>query len=186
MTKTLRLIGLMALVTVFCGGIVSFAAPGAGAKAGGQFNFYAGSSRNALSSARSQVGTFRQYAEGVASGAPGMHASPVVAKEANDTILQAVARSESYLSTARKRAAGDATITAALDEISSELAEVKKCCAELAECCDTDMPDAKRSAECCRELEAALAKAIAAHDRVVPPPAVDQHQAPKASGHHTP
>lgn len=179
----LTLLGSMLLT----GGMVAaHAAPSAGAKAAGQFNFYGNSSRNALSSARAQAGTFRQYAEGVSAGGGqgAMHASPLVAKESVDSIGQAVAKSEAYLAAARKQAKGDAAAVAAVDAATGALAEVKKCCAELAECCDTDLPEAKRSAECCRELEAALAKAIAAHDRLgVPaPPAHDAGAA--AGGHH--
>ena len=43
-----------------------------------------------------------------------------------------------------------------LDQIGTHLAEVKKCCRELADCCEMDVIDGKRSATCCKELEAAL------------------------------
>ena len=54
---------------------------------------------------------------------------------------------------------------------------------DLAECCEMDMIDGKRSAACCRELEAALGKAITAHDKLVPPPTVG-HGAMPAGPHH--
>lgn len=189
MTRTIIRTPLSLLVALFAlGGVaVIQAAPNAAAKASGQFNFYGSSSRNALSSARAQTGTFRQYAEGVAAGGGGqggMHASPMVAKESVDSINQAVAKSEGYLAAARKQAKGDATTVAALDAIAGALAEVKKCCVELADCCDTDAPDAKRSAECCRDLEATLAKAITAHDRLAIPAPANPHSSPSAGGHH--
>lgn len=186
MSRTIIRTSLSLLVALFAlGGIaVIQAAPNAAAKASGQFNFYGSSSRNALSSARAQAGTFRQYAEGVSGGGGGMHASPIVAKESVDSIGQAVARSEAYLAAARRQVKGDAAANAALDAVVKELADVKKCCAELADCCDTDLPDAKRSAECCTELEAALSRAIAAHDRIASPTPKAGHSAPAAGGHH--
>jgi len=172
----------------------AFAAPGAGAKASGQFNFYGSSSRSALSTAREYSGNLRRYAEsggGMAGGQAvpaggGMVAvSPIVAKEAVDSIDHAVAKSEKYLATARRQAeaAGDKEAVATVDQIGTHLAEVKKCCRDLAECCEMDMIDGKRSAACCKELEAALGKAIAAHDKLVPPPAAG-HGAMPAGPHH--
>jgi hypothetical protein len=172
----------------------AWAAPGAGSKAAGQFNFYGSSSRSALSSAREYSGNLRRYSEGgsaMSGGQPtqsggGMAAvSPIVAKEAVDSIDHAVAKSEKYLATVRRQAeaAGDKEAVATVDQIGTHLAEVKKCCRDLAECCEMDMIDGKRSAACCRELEAALGKAIAAHDKLVPPPAVG-HGAMPAGPHH--
>ena len=172
----------------------AWAAPGAGAKAGGQFNFYGSSSRSALSSARESSGNLRRYAESVPAmaggqatqGGGGMAAiSPIVAKEAVDSIDHAVAKSEKYLATARRQAeaAGDKEGVATVDQIGTHLAEVKKCCRDLAECCEMDAIDGKRSAACCKELEAALGKAIAAHDKLVPPPTVGQGAMP-AGPHH--
>ena len=62
-----------------------WAAPGAGSKASGQFNFYGSSSRSALSSARDYSGNLRRYAEAGA-GEVGVTTamSPIVAKEAVD------------------------------------------------------------------------------------------------------
>lgn len=172
----------------------AWAAPNAGAKAGGQFNFYGSSSRSALSSAREYSSNLRRYAEsggGMAGGQAvpsggGMAAvSPIVAKEAIDSIDHAVAKSEKYLVTVRRQAeaAGDKEAVATVDQIATHLAEVKKCCQDLAECCEMDTIDGKRSAACCKELEAALGKAIAAHDKLVPPPAVG-HGAMPAGPHH--
>lgn len=172
----------------------AWAAPGAGSKAAGQFNFYGSSSRSALSSAREYSGNLRRYSEsggGMAGGQAlptggGMAAvSPIVAKEAVDSIDHAVAKSEKYLATVRRQAeaAGDKETVATVDQIGTHLAEVKKCCRDLAECCEMDMIDGKRSAACCRELEAALVKAITAHDKLVPPPTVG-HGAMPAGPHH--
>ena len=174
----------------------AWAAPGAGAKAGGQFNFYGSSSRSALSSARDYAGNLRTYAEsgggmtsgqpvqaGEAGGAPAM--SPIVSKEAVDAIDHGVAKSEKYLAVARRQAeaVGDKEAVATLDRIGTHLAEVKECCRGLAECCEKDVIDGKRSAACCKELEAALGRAIAAHDTLVPPPAT-RHGGPPAGSHH--
>jgi len=172
----------------------ALAAPGAGAKASGQFNFYGSSSRSALSGAREYAGNLRQYAEtapatgstmeggrpapaGVAGGM--MAVSPIVAKEAVDSIEHSVAKSEKYLAVARRQAeaAADKEAVTTLDQIGTHLAEVKKCCRDLAECCEMDAIDGKRSAACCKELEAALGKAIAAHDKLVPPSAAAGHGA---------
>jgi hypothetical protein len=171
-----------------------WAAPGAGSKAASQFNFYGSSSRSALSSAREYSGNLRRYSEGgsaMSGGQPtqsggGVAAvSPFVAKEAVDSIDHAVAKSEKYLATVRRQAeaAGDKEVVATVDQIGTHLAEVKKCCRDLAECCEMDMIDGKRSAACCKELEAALGKAIAAHDKLVPPPAAG-HGAMPAGPHH--
>ena len=172
----------------------AWAAPGAGSKAGGQFNFYGSSSRSALSSAREYSGNLRRYAESgpataggqaVPGGGGTMAMSPIVAKEAVDSIDHAVAKSEKYLATARRQAeaAGDKESIVTLDQIGAHLAEVKKCCRELAECCEMDAIDGKRSAACCKELEAALGKAIAAHDKLVPPPSAG-HGGMPAGSHH--
>jgi hypothetical protein len=162
-----------------------WATPGAGAKAAGQFNFYGSSSRSALSSARDYSGNLRRYAEGGAGDGGGTAMSPIVAKEAVDSIEHGVAKSEKYLAVARRQAesAADKTAIATLDQITAHLADVKKCCRELAECCDMDTIDGKRSADCCKALEAALGKAIAAHDKLVPPPAAG-HGVMPATPHH--
>ena len=143
----------------------AWAAPGAGSKASGQFNFYGSSS--------------------VPTGGGMAAVSPIVAKEAVDSIDHAVAKSEKYLATVRRPAvaAGYKETVATVDQIGTHLAEVKKCCRDLAECCEMDMIDDKRSAACCKELEAALGKAIAAHDKLVPPPTVG-HGAMPAGPHH--
>jgi hypothetical protein len=163
-----------------------WAAPGAGSKAGGQFNFYGSSSRSALSSARDYSGNLRRYAEGGAGEAGGTTAmSPIVAKEAVDSIEHGVAKSEKYLAVARRQAeaAADKEALASLDQIATHLDDVKKCCRDLAECCEMDAIDGKRSAACCKALDAALSKAIAAHDKLVPPPAAG-HGAMPATPHH--
>ena len=159
-----------------------WAAPGAGAKAGAQFNFYGSSSRSALSSARDYSGNLRRYAEG---GGGSTAMSPIVAKEAVDSIEHGVAKSEKYLAVARRQAeaAADKDAIASLDQLTTHLADVKKCCRELAECCDMDTIDGTRSAACCKALEAALGKAIGAHDKLVPPPA-GGHGATPAAPHH--
>lgn len=178
----------------------AFAAPGAGGKASGQFNFYGSSSRSALSGAREYAGNLRRYsvsgstmdggpaARSVGGGV--MSLSPIVAKEAVDSIEHGVAKSEKYLTVARRQAeaAADKEAVAVIEEIGTHLAEVKKCCRDLAECCEMDVIDGKRSAACCAELESALGKAIAAHDRLVPPAAPAGpgagHGATPAGSHH--
>jgi hypothetical protein len=173
----------------------AWAAPSAGAKASGQFNFYGSSSRSALSGAREYAGNLRRYAEGgstmeggrsAQAGGGMMAMSPIVAKEAVDSIEHGVAKSEKYLAVARRQAeaAVDKEAVAMLDQIGTHLAEVKKCCRDLAECCEMDAIDGKRSAACCKELEAALGKAIAAHDKLVPPPAAAGHGTMPAGSHH--
>ncbi|NCX99443.1 MAG: hypothetical protein EBX35_12930 [Planctomycetia bacterium] len=161
----------------------AWAAPSAGAKASGQFNFYGSSSRSALSGAREYAGNLRRYSERGSTmdgGQPAqsvgggmMSMSPIVAKEAVDSIEYGVAKSEKYLTVARRQAeaAADKEAVAVIEQIGTHLAEVKKCCRDLAECCEMDVIDGKRSASCCTELESALGKAIAAHDRLVPPAA---------------
>jgi len=176
----------------------AWAAPGAGSKASGQFNFYGSSSRSALSNAREYTGNLRRYSETAqATGSPMdggravpaggtvgmMSVSPIVAKEAVDSIEHGVSKSEKYLAVARRQAEGaaDKEAVAAIDQIGMHLAEVKKCCRDLAECCEMDAIDGKRSAACCKELEASLSKAITAHDKLVPPPAPAVHGA--GAGH---
>jgi hypothetical protein len=112
--------------------------------------------------------------------------SPIVAKEAVDSIEHGVAKSEKYLAVARRQAeaAVDKEVVVMLDQIGTHLAEVKKCCRDLAECCEMDVIDGKRSAACCKELEAALGKAIATHDKLVPPPPAASHGTMPAGSHH--
>ena len=190
--KMIRCMLVAALVSLVIPSV--WAAPGAGSKAAGQFNFYGSSSRSALSSAREYSGNLRRYSEGGSamsggqppqSGGSMAAVNPIVAKEAVDSIDYAVAKSEKYLATARRQAeaAGDKEAVATVDQIGTHLAEVKKCCRDLAECCEMDMIDGKRSAACCKELEVALGKAIAAHDKLVPPPAAG-HGAMPAGPHH--
>jgi hypothetical protein len=80
-------------------------------------------------------------------------------------------------------ATADKEAIATLDQIATHLDDVKKCCRDLAECCEMDAIDGKRSAACCKAIEAALSKAIAAHDKLVPPPAAG-HGAMPATPHH--
>jgi len=112
--------------------------------------------------------------------------SPIVAKEAVDSIEHSVAKSEKYLAVARRQAeaAADKEAVTTLDQIGTHLAEVKKCCRDLAECCEMEAIDGTRSAACCKELEAALGKAIAAHDKLVPPSAATGHGPMPAGSHH--
>ena len=87
----------------------AWAAPGAGSKASGQFNFYGSSSRSALSSARDYSSNLRRYAEGgVGEVGGGTAMSPIVAKEAVDSIEHGVAKSEKYLAVARRQAGASA------------------------------------------------------------------------------
>jgi len=60
---------------------------------------------------------------------------------------------------------------------------LKKCCRDLAGCCEMDAIHGKRSAACCKELEAAVGMAIAAHDRLVLPTVVGHGVMPVASHH---
>jgi len=90
-----------------------------------------------------------------------------------DSIEYGVAKSEKYLAVARRQSEADADkeANAALDRIATHLDDVKKCCRDLAECWEIDAIDGKRSASCCKSLEAVLIKALATHDKLVPPQA---------------
>jgi hypothetical protein len=98
-------------------------------------------------------------------------------------IVAAVAGHRLAVARRQAEAAADKEAIATLDQISTHLDDVKKCCRDLAECCEMDAIDGKRSAACCKALEASLTKAIAAHDKLVPPPDAG-HGAMPAMPHH--
>jgi hypothetical protein len=137
----------------------------AGSKIRGEYNFYGNAASSAMRSAQETSGYYRQYAQ----TAPDKKVNPDVAKEAADTIGNYITKAQAHMAGMRKQAeaAKDKETLTSLDTIDKHLAEAAKNHAEMRETCLKDNVNAAASMECCKTIDASLAKAIAEHDKLM-------------------
>ena len=143
----------------------AFAQRDAASKARGEYNFYGGAAGSAMRSAQETSTYYRQYAQ----TAPDKKVNAETAKEAADTIGNYITKAQAHFGGMRKHAeaANDKATLAALDSIDKHLAAAKKSHADMAETCLKDNVDGAATMECCKTIDAHLAKAIAEHDKLM-------------------
>ena len=66
-----------------------------------------------------------------------------------------------------RKATSDKEILASLDAIEKHLAEAAKAHAQMDEMCKMDMVDGAGTMKCCEDVDAALAKALAEHEKLM-------------------
>ena len=137
----------------------------AGAKQRGEYNFHGSAAGSAMRSARDTSSYYRQYAQ----SAPDKKVTPETAREAADTIGTYITKAQKHMAWMRKQAAGsnDKETLTSLDSIDKHLAAAAKSHADMHETCLKDNVDAAATMECCKTIDADLAKAIAEHDKLM-------------------
>jgi hypothetical protein len=162
---------------------VALAQANAGAKAGGQYNFYGSSAHSSFHSARQNVDHYSRYlssvqtpvAQPAATARPATVATPAgvvdreVAKEASDTIGSYIEKLGRYLGKMRKHAEAikDTESLELIDDIERNLADAKTHHEALDEHHSGEKIDAKTAQQHCEKINAALAKAQAEHDKLM-------------------
>jgi hypothetical protein len=160
LTRPLIVLALLALVIPAS---TANAQRDAGSKIRGEYNFYGNSGGSAMRSAREYSSNYREYAK---SAQP---VNPEVAREAADSIGQYITKSQKHMASMRKHAEAskDKETLTSLDVIDKNLAAAAKSHAEMHETCLKDNVDAAASMDCCKVIDASLAKAIAEHDKLM-------------------
>ena len=174
LTRPLIALALLALVVPANS---AFAQRDAGSKIRGEYNFYGGAAGRSMRSAREYSQSYREYVR----TAPQQKVDPQVAKEAADAIGDYITKAEKHFAWMRKQAqaGNDKETLTSLDVIDKNLADAKRHHASLCEYCAKETVEAKGSMQCCQEIDAALAKAISEHDKLMKRLASDKAAAPK-------
>lgn len=162
MTKPLIALALLALVIP---ANTASAQRDAGSKIRGEYNFNGNSGGSAMRSARDYSTYYREYAQ----TAPKEKVNPEVAREAADSIGQYITKAQKHMVWMRKQAVNDKdkeTLTS-LDVIDQNLADASKSHAEMHETCLKENVDGTATMNCCKVIDASLAKAIAEHDKLM-------------------
>ena len=167
---------------------VALAQANAGAKAGGQYNFYGSSAHSSFHSARQNVDHYSRYLSSVQTPVPQPTAAPSVvadrpatvttspgvvdrevAEEASDTIGSYIEKLGRYLGKMRKHAEAikDTESLKLIDDVERNLAEAKSHHEALDEHHSGEKIDAKTAQQHCDKINAALAKAHAEHDKLM-------------------
>lgn len=143
----------------------AFAQRDAGSKIRGEYNFYGGAAGRSMRGAREYAQSYRTYVR----TAPQQKVETQIAKETADAIGDYITKAEKHLAWMRKQATAgnDKATLASLDSIDKNLAAAKKHHEGLCEYCEKDNVEAKGSMECCQEIDASLAAAIAEHDKLM-------------------
>ncbi len=159
----MRSLGIALGSFVLLSAATAFAQRDAASKAMGEYNFYGGGASSAMRSAMDYSANYRQYAQ------RGQPVSPEVAREAADSIGTYITKAQKHFASMRKSAQGinDKETLTALDSIDNHLANAAKSHAEMKDHCLKDNPDAVKTMECCKTIDADLAKAIAEHDKLM-------------------
>ncbi len=165
MRHLIRSLIAMALVALVVPVDLAMAQAGAGAKVRGEYNFYGGAASRSLRGAREYAQSYREYVR----TAPQQKVEPQVAKETADAIGDYITKAEKHLAWMRKQAqaGNDKETLTSLDSIDKSLADAKTHHEGLCEFCAKETVDAKGSMECCQQIDAALAKAITEHDKLM-------------------
>ena len=154
-------VGLV-LVAVGSGSFVT-AAPAVGtAKARGDYStpFWGQSGGRSIRHARDYSRGYRTYAR----RAPTV--APMIAKQEAQGIGQNIALAKTQFGELRK-ATTDKDTLASLDVIEKHLAEATKAHAKMHEMCNMETIDAAGTMKCCEDVDAALAKALAEHEKMM-------------------
>lgn len=178
-----------ALFVITAAAAVGLAAPDAGAKARGDYNFYGHSAHHAFSSAQANVGTYQRYlneTHGVplppaAVAAPAALAAPAaqvvelgavdpeIAREASDAIAVDIERIQRHVNRMRAQAksSGDSAALAKLADVDKQLGIARRSHAALHEHHAEDAIAPATAMSLAQKVNDALRAAHAEHDEVV-------------------
>lgn len=185
---------VVALVLALLAHAQGVAAPDAGAKARGDYNFYGHSIHHAFTSANSHVDTYQRYlsethgvamparattpdvtvaaaplAEPAAQIASLGAVDPQIARESGDAIADDIERIQRHLSRMRERAKtlGDTATLRELDDVDRQLGDARRAHAALHEQHAAEAIPAATAMELAQKVNRALRAAHAEHDEVM-------------------
>jgi hypothetical protein len=179
-----------ALAAIACATLatVGLAAPDAGAKARGDYNFYGHSAHHAFSSAQAHVETYQRYlnethavplpaavAAPAALGAPAAQVTepgavdPEIAREASDAIADDIERIQRHVNRmqAQAKASGDTAALAKLADVDKQLGIARRSHAALHEHHAEETIAPATAMSLAQKVNDALRAAHAEHDEVV-------------------
>ena len=154
-------IGLLLIAVVAAS--FATAAPAVGtAKARGDYStpFWGQSAGRSMRHARDYSRGYRTYAR----RAPTV--APLIAKQEAQGVGQNIALAKTQFGELRK-ATTDKDTLASVDVIEKHLAEATKAHAKMHEMCNMETIDAAGTMKCCEDVDAALAKALAEHEKMM-------------------
>jgi hypothetical protein len=162
--KSVALVAVLAIATLL-GIPAAFAQRDAGAKIRGEYNYHGSAASRSMQGARGYARDYRQYVR----TAPGQKVEPEIAKETADAIGDYLTKAQKHMAWMRKQAtaSNDKAALTSLDSIDKNLAAAKQHHESLCEYCEKENVEAKGSMECCQEIDASLAAAIAEHDKLM-------------------
>lgn len=148
---------------------VARAAPDAGAKARGQYNFYGHSIHSSLQSAHAHTQHYAAYLTDVQSAPAEVTVDPEVAQSAGDVIGSSISTMRRHLAVMRKhaKALGDKDALGMLDDVERNLAEAGEHHAALQATHAGQPIDAATAKQHVDKVNAALEKARREHDEVM-------------------
>jgi hypothetical protein len=160
---------LVAFALVVCSGGLCTAAPDAGAKASGEYNFYGHSVHATMQSARAQMTHYGDYLDRVQAAGPAVTVNAELARETSDAIGDSIARMRRHIATMRAHATtlNDQQALGMLDDVERQLAEAATHHAALHETHGGQTIDAATAKAHADKVNAALEKAQAEHDEVM-------------------
>lgn len=124
-----RLVQHVLPVLVLCVGLVAtiHAAPNAGAKAHGEYNFYGHSVHSSLHSATAHTDHYARYLDRVQAAGAEATVNPEIARVAGDTIGMYIDTMRRHVAKMRKHAntIGDTKAVSMLDDVEKNLSEAK-------------------------------------------------------------
>jgi len=180
--------GTVAMLALTLSAAVGLAAPDAGAKARGDYNFYGHSAHHAFSSAQANVSTYQRYLSethgvplpaAVAAPAPLAPAAaqiaergavdPEIAREVSDAIADDIARIQRHVNRmrAQARSRGDTAALATLDDVDKQLGIARRSHAALHEHHAEDAIAPATAMSLAQKVNDALRAAHAEHDEVL-------------------
>lgn len=132
----------------------------AGAKARGDYNFYGSSGGRSMNHARDYSRGFQTYARQT----PSM--TPQIARDEAAGIGHNIDQAKKHFANMRKATTDKETLTS-LEQIDQQLAAAAKAHAEMHEMCQKEMIDGEACMKCCHDVDAALSKALAEHEKLM-------------------
>lgn len=163
MNKLLSLTSIVLVaLTVIATSEVSAAPPIGTAKARGDYssNFWGSSGGRSVRHARDYSRGYQTYAR----QAPTI--TPQLAQHEAAGVGHNITQAKKQFAEVRKTTTDKETL-ASLDLIDKQLVEATKAHAKMHEMCQMETVDADGTMKCCQEVDAALAKAIAEHDKLM-------------------
>lgn len=162
MSNVLRITSIAVVVLSVLAANHLTAAPPANRKAAGDYStpFWGNSAGRSIRHARDYSGGYRRYAR----QAPSVNQR--IAQHEADGVGHNINAAKAQYAELRK-ATSDKETLASLDAIEKHLAEAVKAHAQMDEMCKMEMVDGAGTMKCCDDIDAALEKALAEHEKLM-------------------